>query len=165
MSRTWCNRLLIAVAVASLLGCQRSGGPSTAAVTGTVTFKGKPVAGAIVTFAPKAPPARAAAGTTDASGRFRLTTLTPGDGAMAGSYSVTVTKVTRPTGLPAESGAIPPEAEAALRKAKEEAKKTEGTEESKDLLPEKYKGAATSGLTAEVKAGQKNDFTFDLKEE
>lgn len=162
MLRTIGGSLIVAVVVGSLLGCQRAGGPATQKVSGKVTFNGQPVEGAIVTFAPKSPGAKAAAGTTDASGRFQLTTLAPGDGAVAGSYGVTVIKPVRPTGPPADSGAVPPEAEEAVKKAKEEAKKGGG--EEKELLPEKYKSPEKSGLTAEVKAGQKNDFTFDLKE-
>lgn len=170
MLRTICGSLIVVVVVGVLLGCQRTGGPATEKVSGKVTFKGQPVAGAIVTFAPKSPGAKAAAGTTDASGRFRLTTSGAGDGAVAGSYAVTVIKPERPKGPPAESGAIPPEAQEAVKKAQEEAKKTQeegkkaGDEGSKESLPEKYKSAETSGLTAEVKARQSNDFTFDLKE-
>jgi len=165
MLRTTWSSLLIAGIMGTFLGCEGGGGgPATAKVSGTVTSQGKPVAEAIVTFVPKSPGARAAVGTTDASGRFTLTTLKLGDGAMVGSYGVTVTKVSRPTGLPAEGGEIPPEAQAAAKKAQEDAKKSGGTDEGgKDLLPTKFRSPDTSGLTAEVKSGR-NDFPFDLKE-
>lgn len=61
-------------------------------VTGIVTLDGVPVADAGVMFAPTSA-GRPAQGTTDATGKFQLTTEQPGDGAMEGEYEVTVTGV------------------------------------------------------------------------
>ena len=87
-------RFFAAVCVlGGLAGCSGSSGSvGCVAVSGTVTFKGAPVDGANVTFTPQGTGLRAAFGTTDSSGRFSLTTLKPGDGAMAGLYSVTIAK-------------------------------------------------------------------------
>ena len=55
--------------------------------------KGKPAAGAVVTFHPVAPPGggvEAVSGTVGADGTYRLTTYETGDGAPAGEYVVTV---------------------------------------------------------------------------
>jgi len=63
-------------ALACIVGC--GGSTSTVAtvpVTGTVTLDGKPVEGAAVSFAPKTKGCRAAFGRTDASGKFKLTTV------------------------------------------------------------------------------------------
>ena len=61
-------------------------------VSGTVTKKGQPVAGAAVTFVPDSADGRSAVGVTDANGAFKLTTQEQDDGAMLGSYKVTVAK-------------------------------------------------------------------------
>jgi len=133
--------LLTIVGLAALplmIGCG-GGGPETVPVTGTVTYQGKPVEGAEVAFYPKS--GRAATGKTDAEGRFELMTASPGDGAVVGEYTVVVTKsemVADPTN-PNSPYKIP-----------------------KPLLPARYAAPATSGLTATVEAGAKNDFPFAL---
>jgi hypothetical protein len=68
-------------------GCARAPVP----VQGTLTVDGKPLANANVMFVPDDPEGKTATGTTDASGAFRLTTFKLNDGAMRGSYKVTVT--------------------------------------------------------------------------
>ena len=65
--------------------------PPTHAVTGVVTVDGQPVKDAIVSFLP-ANGQYPANGTTDASGRYELTSFTRGDGAMEGSFRVTIVK-------------------------------------------------------------------------
>lgn len=122
-------------------------------VAGVVTSGGKPVAGATVTFYPDSPDGRAAAGTTDAQGKFRLTTLSADDGAKPGTYKVMVSKI-EVTGVGAtmsqdeqykylEQHGSPPPAE------------------SKNVLPELYANLTSTPLTATVKDGG-NDFQFDL---
>jgi hypothetical protein len=61
-------------------------------VQGTITFKGRPIPGALVAFHPKAPDRQAPAprASVDASGAFSLSTFNGGDGAPAGEYVVTV---------------------------------------------------------------------------
>lgn len=62
-------------------------------VSGSVTMGGTPLANAFVVFHPKAqrdagiPLARA---TTDASGKFQISSYEPGDGAVPGEYAVTI---------------------------------------------------------------------------
>ena len=79
---------VVGVVALALLGCS-SGSEKLSGVvpaTGVVKQKGQPLAGATVTFSPTATQdqasgkARAASATTDESGRFKLTTLNPGDG-------------------------------------------------------------------------------------
>lgn len=143
--------LLLLTASSVWIGC---GGPArldgVIAATGVVTYQGQPVADATVVFAPQGP-GRAACGRTDAHGRFQLTTLVSGDGLMPGKYQVTVSK-TEVAGAMTEE-----ESQAYFQKHGKPPKVT-----TKETLPAKYKTAATSGLTAEVTSGGKNDFTLDL---
>lgn len=155
MSRI-CVLSLLAAAACLALGC----GPKTARVegvvpvSGVVTSGGTPVSGASVTFFPDGAGGRAAAGTTDAQGRFELTTLIAKDGAKPGKYKVLIAK-TEVTGIGAnmsqeeqtkyleQKGAPPPT-------------------ETKNLLPPHYGDATKTPLNATVKQGEKNEFTFDL---
>lgn len=125
--------------------------PDTAPVSGSVTYNGAPVEGATVTFVAGASGGRGAVGTTDASGKFELTTFAAGDGAIPGSYKVKIAKMSSEgTPMTEQEGVVVPP--------------TGGmpTSEVKDELPPKYKDESTSGLTADVKEGGDNDFLFDL---
>lgn len=126
-----------------LSGCGGGGnGPVTVPAKGVVTYKGKPVPKLSVAFLPDK--GMVAEGTTDANGRFTLTTKKPGDGAMVGSYKVGISFV--PDKVPDMPG-FP------------------GTEkgEAESPIPKKYADANTSGLTSVVdKNASKNDFKFDL---
>lgn len=75
-----------------LSGCSSQQQLKTAPVKGVVLFRGKPLAGARVTFfAPKAP--LPSMGETNENGEFELTTLKKGDGAIVGENKVTVISV------------------------------------------------------------------------
>jgi len=112
----------------------------TQPVRGRVFLDGCPVDGAYVVFqsAPKEgqPSARADA-LTEADGSFVLSSYTAHDGAPVGEYQVTIVQ-RRP--LFGEYGKPGP-----------------------NLLPAKYAKGETSGLRAEVKAGE-NEFVFELKQ-
>lgn len=154
--------------VVCILGCGDSGSTvPTVPVTGTVTLGGAPVAEAVVSFSPKTDGARAAFGQTDASGRFTLTTVQTGDGAMVGSYAVTVSKTTAPASTGGTASNYDPDSlesvEAAYAEGFPGNKQVEDSE-PKDLLPVKYKDPTTSQLDAEVKAEGENNFEFNLTE-
>lgn len=90
-------RILCLAACALALGCGKSGrSVPTYVVTGKVTLHGKPLVGAHVNFANKNPDRRSAAATTDAQGRFKLSTyVSPTDlraGAESGEYNVLISK-------------------------------------------------------------------------
>ena len=135
----------------------RAGVEGVVPVSGTVTYQGKPVEGANVIFAPEAPAARSASGTTEADGRFQLTTLQPDDGALCGKYKVAISKVQVANAMTAE--------EMTSAEARKKFEKNGGPPklDVKSELPEDYQDAASSGLTAEVTDSGANDFTFDLK--
>ena len=83
---------------------------------------------------------------TDESGQFKLTTFDPSDGAIPGTYRVTVTKMDTTAAPPAENPdpTVPP------------------PPPPKSVLPEKFATPNTSGLTADVKKDGENNFPFDL---
>ncbi len=150
---------------AVLIGCGGSGFPKTYNVTGTVKQAGKPVDGALVTFIP-AEGSKSAVGSTNDKGEFKLSTFGPGDGALPGSYKVTISKMSTP----------PPSAEPDLQPGviasgdigddyappSDSSGAKSGGGAPKNLLPTKYASEATSGLIATVAENDNNNFDFDL---
>jgi hypothetical protein len=152
---------MIGLMVSALAGCSKQSTLDTVPVTGIVTLDGQPVPGAKVVFAPSGGTGQAASGVTGSDGRYKLTTQEPNDGAMAGKYSVMISKTEG--SLAAVDQAVKPnmtaeEATKAATEARDAAKEAEPT--FKDMLPEKYKTAA-GGLTADVIKGGK-DINFEL---
>jgi hypothetical protein len=132
--------------VLSAVGC--SSGSAIAPVSGVVTYKGKPVPNANVSFTPAEGAGRAAAGLTDSSGRFTLGTFSARDGALPCKYRISVIAYgpSRPA-KPGETGSGMP-----------------GEMMPGDpTIPKKYFAPDTSGLTSEVKRGR-NYVELDLKD-
>ncbi|MCY2991580.1 MAG: hypothetical protein NTY19_27460 [Planctomycetota bacterium] len=96
MGSTRCVRLVcgLILVLPLVVACSNSGSVTTAKVRGKVTYQGNPVPGAVISFAPQAEAgaagSRGATGTTDAEGKFTLTTYKAGDGATVGKHYVTV---------------------------------------------------------------------------
>ncbi len=135
------------------LGCggsNRRDGPVTYPVSGAVMLGGQELEGATVNFQ-GADGSRSAVGVTDGRGRYELTTFTAGDGAVSGEYRVTITKYE-----------IPPEAFTA--DDDDDGPVPGGGQETlpKNVLPERYANAQTSGLTATVVEGS-NTFDFQIE--
>ncbi len=123
------------VLAVSLGGCSKGGGVKTYPASGVVTFKGQPLAKAVVTFFPAS--GRPVAGMTDEKGEF---TLLPG--AVPGPQKVAI-------GEPAvemKEGdySVPPEAP--------------------PRFPARYTDPNQSGLKFEVQPSAENKFTIELKE-
>lgn len=146
MIRTFVPLALVAPLIVILSAC--SGHGKTASVHGQVTYKGKPVPNASVSFSPVEGTGRAATGITDGNGRFALGTFSRSDGAMIGKYRVSVIargpeRAPKPgevgSGMPGEMMPGDP------------------------LIPTKYFAPDTSGLTFEVKRGS-NRADFELKD-
>jgi hypothetical protein len=138
---------VVCFAAAFECGCaKKDTRPARVPVSGTVLHKGQPVAQATVIFEPVGN-TPAAAGETDAAGRFQLTTFDTGDGAVPGEYKVAIRKVQLNRGDRSEQASDdqvgPPPDE-------------------KWLLPAKYGYTNTSGLAATVQADAKNEFKFEL---
>jgi hypothetical protein len=126
--------LLVTIFLVTIfLGCGSASGPTTAPVKGTITIAGKPFSDVGVTFLPEGK-GPTASGNTDQNGNFTLRTTNPGDGAVVGTHRVVIG-------------------------AAEEGPRKKGAA----AIPEKYGRFETTDLTAEVKPGQTNVFTFDLK--
>ncbi len=148
--------ICVAVSCAALMfgGCGKSdddGLPSRVRATAMVTYRGEPVDGAHVTFSPADKTGKPAYGSTDDRGKVELSTFEFEDGAVAGEYAVTVSKMhTEDEGnVPAYPGM--PSGVGRQSSAK-----------VTDLLPRKYKRRETSGLIATIVSGDKNKFKFDL---
>lgn len=127
-----------------LVGCGGGDGLELVPVTGVVNYKGKPIGKINVLFMPS-PGSKGlmAEGTTDESGKFKLQTKDPGDGAMVGSYTVAFKYV--PDEVPVMPG-------------------MEGSKKIVSPIPDKYGDAAKSGQTANVTTDKsKNNFTFELQ--
>lgn len=114
-------------------------------VSGKVTVKGQPAAGARVVFFPTAADAvekklPSPAGETDDSGKFRLMSYKPDDGAAEGEYKVAITWLE------------PPPANAT------------GIFDQKDRLGGRYSNPEKSKLTAHVEKGGGEIPAFDLQQ-
>ena len=138
-------------------------------VTGTVTRNGTALEGAVVTFVP-AEGGKGAAGTTDASGKYTLTTWAQGDGAQAGSYRVTIAKYSSPAGqAAAPAPANPPPADTNSLVLQEEYpsdyNEMEAAEQppSQNMLPPQFADPSQSGFKADVTEDEsKNVFDFNI---
>ena len=150
-------RLVVGLVAATLVGgCQRGPTrPKTVPVDVTVSYRDKLVSGATVVFVPK-DGTRGAVGRTDAQGRAKLMTFVTGDGAMPGSYRVTIDKLLDEAG---PAGTSQQEYEAFWKAQKNGPMNLPPL---KCELPWKYGQIEKTELTAEVTEHGKNSFRFDL---
>ncbi len=91
-------RGIVLLSLLAGLGCSTSGKPIK--VEGVVMLDGKPLPNAAITLLPDDAQGRPASGVSGTDGSFRLTTLSSGDGAMAGTYKVTVNLTDTPNEKP-----------------------------------------------------------------
>jgi len=129
---------------------------------GTVLLDDAPVEGATVIFNPEGADSRAASGITDSKGVFKLTTEVNGDGAVPGSYKISITKWDKvPENMPKKEDFKDDSAWMdAVYRAKE--KQGKGVE-PKNELAAVYANSAGSGLNATVVNAGPNEFSFKLK--
>lgn len=116
-------------------------------VSGKVSYKGQPVAGADVTFFCKEKNMSSFA-KTDAEGKFKLTTFASFDGAPAGKYSITVSKPAQSAAatkdVPLEDPSYNPDQVAKIGTAADVTPKSP--------IPVKYADAKSTDLFATVTA-------------
>ncbi len=144
--------------------------PERFPVSGVVLHNAEPLAGATVVFVPDDHQYGATASTDD-SGRFELQTFEPKDGAVPGSFKVTVRKFEME---PREPGQTPNEL------SDDGSTEDDGGDAGRSpaaggdvtdvepviersLIPEKYGSPATSGLQVDVSETGPNEFTFELE--
>lgn len=160
MSRLWSAPavLMMGVGLATLVGCG-GGGPAVETVTGVVLLDGQPVEGATVSFVP-AGSGMFASGLTGTDGTFTLNTAapgaTPGAGAVAGEYAVTIMKMAS-TAAAKTDDPNDPNYDPLASVSENPDRPTK----SNYLVPREYGNAATSGLKATVGKGR-NDLKFEL---
>jgi hypothetical protein len=134
---------LIATAVLSLTGCGGPATPPTGKVSGIVTLDDQPLPKGQVRFMPdksKGTMGRMAVGVIGSDGRFVLTSFKRDDGALVGFHKVVIICEEE---VPPFDPKVPPPP-------------------PKSLIPIRYTDDKTSGMTAEVKSGAKNEFEFKL---
>ncbi|MGE0757428.1 MAG: hypothetical protein AB7F89_02805 [Pirellulaceae bacterium] len=139
MKRIQHGAFSFAIVLGMLCGCGErgvDGRPTPVPVSGTVLYNQQPCADAQVVFAPQ-DHNHAAVGKSDSSGRFVLQTFEPGDGAVPGRFRVVVTKF-------------------------EAIDTPDGGFKETFFLPQKYRDAETSGLTAVVATDGANDIQLEL---
>lgn len=141
-----------------LSGCDSAaeGRRPTVPVEVMVTYNGEPIENATVTFV-ATDDSTPAFGRTDADGKTSITTFNPGDGAVIAGHMVTVTKMELdPKAKLAEENVVDMDDPAY------DPSDPPSVAPPRNLLPQKYALPANSGLTAEVKKGEKNEFRFEL---
>jgi hypothetical protein len=144
-----------------LLGCgsSQSDRPKTAPVRGVVTFNKEPLVGAQVTLMAVGA-SRGAVGTTNQDGEFTLSTFGSADGAIIGEHRVTISCWEAPAFALGKTFVDSSEYEKAKRMAETAGQSTEPV----SRIPKRYSQIDSSELIANVEAGKKNYFTFDLIE-
>ena len=128
MSASFLRFMLVASLLAAVAGC----GSGLVRVQGEVLLDDKPLPNAKIMLMPESG-GRPVTGTSDAQGKFQLTTSHPGDGAPPGNYKVSVTA--------SQVDYIPkPGSEAGY------------SEKVTWLAPQRYSDINQSGLTATISA-------------
>jgi hypothetical protein len=146
----------------ALVGCGSSDLPNTVPVTGTVTMDGTPVDGATVNFLSEQG-SIVSGGTTDASGKFSLTTTVGSQsvpGAVVGSHGVAVVK----TESSGQEMADPNDLEATKAMMEKMTTNPAVTSEfkAKYVIPQKYNNPAQSQIKAQVTEAGPNDIKIEL---
>jgi hypothetical protein len=128
-----------------------------APVSGRVTYDGKSVSQGRIMFYPAS--GRMAVGQLGPDGRYTLTTLKPGDGALLGSHRVAIEATRVGPGTYQAPKSLEEELEWSRKGAPGGKILVAGKVEW--LVPQKYSRAETSGLTTTVGSGP-NEINFDL---
>jgi len=134
----------------------RTGDHPVFPVEGVVTYKGKPVEGADVTFF-NAEANLSSFGRTDNAGKFRMTTYSSNDGAVAGKQIVTISKMV--VASPAQP--MPETSSTAYVPPGMGAPSIPVTPQSAEI-PIKYASQETSGLVAVIQESGPNEIRLEL---
>jgi hypothetical protein len=154
--------LLLIGGVLLLPGCGGVTRPKPVPVKGTVTFRGKPLPKARVTFFAKGAPAPATGETNDA-GEFELSMYGKGDGALVGENTVTVVALSTGGGpmMPPDATKLMSGGEGTVSaKAEIGSSKVSGPAAS---LPKLYGDSSNTPLKWTVKPEGETDAKIELK--
>ncbi|MCS6975695.1 MAG: carboxypeptidase-like regulatory domain-containing protein [Gemmatales bacterium] len=140
-------------------GCGPRGGVGGKPVPsgGTVTLDGQPVEGVIITFVPTGA-GQPASGVSGPDGSFRLTTRNTGDGAIPGTYKVTVKRQATAAGGPSES----PKDPADMIKAMEKMAKGGAPKPTGPAIHPNYESVEKTPLTWEIPSGGDRNIKLEL---
>lgn len=157
MPRTWMHfhTLLHCVGATVVCVCGCSDGPRMAPVSGAISVDGKPLVEAGVTFTPDMG-GRPAWATTDKQGRYQLTTLRGGDGALVGDHVVTIAErgfdvPQIPKGVDADTASVLAEMPTSPRRS-----------DPRGAIDPSFASRSSSTLRYTVKPGVSNVADFDL---
>jgi len=142
--------VVVACALLAICGCNSESAhiERVTSVSGTLTFQGKPLEFFQVTFLPE-DGRRPAVGITDASGKFKLGTNEPEDGAPPGLNKIAIVWVGPPSTI-----------QAGMETTIDDPAKLP---KPKIRIPAKYNNPETSSLKEDVPAGGLSDLKIDLK--
>ncbi len=149
--------VMAATGLLLIAGCGDDSGLGTRyPVSGTVTYKDKPVEKGQISFIPNDPRTQHAANGYIENGRYTLTTAKAGDGALPGKYKVTITS------QDVDNTAV---IETVVKKGGggRQGDIAKAASQAKNLIPAKYKLTDTSGLEVTVEA-KSNTLDFPLKD-
>jgi hypothetical protein len=156
--------LLVGPALLYTVGCSDDGIGKRYPVSGTVKYKGEPVAKARINFVPKAGGTHGAYGTVEGGNFSSVTTLADGDGALPGDYVVTVdTREIDTDKLKVDAAAAAKKAGHPEATAIPQELQAKAFSSAKGMIPGKYQLAPSSDLNAKVEE-KSNKFDFELKD-
>ncbi|MCA9069663.1 MAG: hypothetical protein KDA84_12100 [Planctomycetaceae bacterium] len=153
--------LILTATFGCLLGCGGTDHPPTKPVSGKVTYNGKPVTGAVVSFhLQEGESPRNGTGQTNEEGEFEITTFESGDGAILGKHKVTIVKTEGEIGQSGEVDTSDPGAayDQAMRGA------AQGKSKGKHLVPEKYATVELTPLEYSITEDSDNNYEIELKD-
>jgi len=156
-----CVGLAVVIGSALLLsaGCGPRGGVGGKPVPsgGTITLDGQPLSGVVITFIPTGA-GQPATGVSGADGSFRLTTRNTGDGAIPGTYKVTVKRQETGAGGPSESPKDPGD----MIKAMEKMAKGGPPKPTGPSIHPNYESVEKTPLTWEIPSGGDRNIKLEL---
>ena len=144
-----------------LVGCGGDGLPPPVPVSGKITYSGKPVADATITFL-STDGGTSASGKTEAQGAFKLTTVNTDDGARPGEYAITIAKSDSKF---SEDDMMTVNDDGSMDYGDSYGKMMDASQNNKmdkvmeNQLPAKYGDPSQSDLKRTVVKGEANDFT------
>lgn len=150
--------LVIAASLVAAGGCGQPGLPGVVPISGRVTLDGEPLPSGEIRYLPKSPEGRMARGRLDDRGRFELTTLRQGDGALPGEYEIVIL-------APVEESAEDASARRAAENAGPRRRRYEQGDGPASLAPLRYTNPDTSGLRDTVSDSHDGYIEIELTSE